>query len=195
MEKREYEKYVISLLTTIHKIQLYTNKNRKQILEVLIRFHQSIIFSVENNYFDVLKQDYENYVSSDWMRVLSEFLRYNESHSKEVYDLRISGEYFKTQYYVRALKFENYRCVSKHLKQEFRYYIKATNNGLYGRIPILKRDEENIVNEAFRILQYHYNDYCGLCSIKYINSPFYYLSHEEIIEMYENLLEKYKTKE
>ena len=45
MDKKEYEKYVVSLLTPLHKIQLYTSKNKKRMLYCIVRFYQSAVFS------------------------------------------------------------------------------------------------------------------------------------------------------
>jgi len=193
MNRKEYEKYVISLLTPLHKIQLYTDKNRKRMIYCMVRFHQSAIFS-EESYYDALKQDYENCTMHGGMEYLSGFIRYNESHPEEVSEWRETGEYFRTDYYLKALKFENFLCISKHIKDKFKYYIKADNAGIYGRIPILKSMEKEVVNEVFRLLKEHYNDYCGLHSINYYFPPYYYISFKEMVSVYEMLLEEYKVK-
>ena len=53
-----------------------------------------------------------------------------------------------------------------------------------------KKMEKEVVNEVFRLLKYHYDDYCGLRSINYYFPPYYYISHEEMIDVYKMLLEK-----
>lgn len=190
MDKKEYEKYVVSLLTPLHKIQLYTNKNKKHMIYCMARFYQSAIFSEEDNYYDVLRQDYENCIMPGGMEYLSGFIKFNKEHPSEVAEWRRTGEYFRTDYYVKALKFENILCISKHIKEEFKYYIKASNAGIYGRIPMLKSMEKAAVNEVFRLLRDYYNDYCGLRSINYYFPPYYYISFEEMIDVYKMLLEK-----
>lgn len=194
MNKKEYEKYIISLLTPLHKIQLYTNKNKERMLYCMVRFHQSAIFAEEDNYYNALRQDYENCTMPGGIEYLRGFIKCNEKHPEEVSEWRRTGEYFRTDYYLKALKFENFLCISKHIKEEFKYYIKATNAGIYGRIPMLKNMEKEAVNEVFRLLKEHYNDYCGLRSINYYFPPYYYISFEEMCLIYKMLLGEYKEK-
>lgn len=190
MDKKEYERYVVSLLTPLHKIQLYTSKNKNRMLYCIVRFYQSAVFSEEDSYYDVLRQDYENCIMPGGMEYLSGFIKFNKEHPSEVAEWRRTGEYFRTDYYLKALKFENFLCISKHVKEEFKYYIKASNAGIYGRIPMLKSMEKVAVNEVFRLLRDYYNDYCGLRSINYYFPPYYYISFEEMIDVYKMLLEK-----
>lgn len=75
MEKLEYKNYVYSLLIRRNKIKLNINAacpkwmkkhhffDKEEVLEVLVRFHKSIIFSDEKNYYNVLKLDYKNYLA------------------------------------------------------------------------------------------------------------------------------------
>lgn len=75
MKELEYKKYVYSLLTRKNKIKLNINAacpkwlkkhhffDKEDVMMVLTRFHKSIIFSDEKNYYNIIMSDYKNYLA------------------------------------------------------------------------------------------------------------------------------------
>lgn len=157
MEKLEYKKYVYSLLTQRNKIKLniyaacpkWLKKHhffdKKDMMKVLVRFHKSIIFSDEENYYNVLKSDYKNYLADkseyykDLMKVIEETKRQ-----------RATGEFFQHEYYLCCFKFvgynNGYEYLNKEVKEEYKPFINAGNSGIYGRLPICFDMEQEIIN-------------------------------------------------
>lgn len=205
IQKTDYEKYIYSLLSLKNKIRLNVkstyNKIRRNIkksyisidfniedvLVVLTMFHKSITFSDEENYYNILKEDYEAYVAdkTQYYKDLIDVIE-NTTHD------RVTGDFFKNEYYLKCLKFaDSYEYLNKEVKKEYKPYIRAGNSGIYGRFPALKSMEKNLINEAFRLLYNHYAEYNGGCRTSYISIqdyPYEYIGEEGVIELYKSLL-------
>lgn len=206
MEELEYKHYVYSLLTISNRIKLIlkdiclnlTEKHsffdKEEVMKVLVRFHKSITFSDEKNYYNVLISDYKNYLADkskyykDLMDVLEETKRQ-----------RVTGEFFQHEYYLCCLKFvgynNGYEYLNKEVKEEYKPFINAGNSGIYGRLPIRFDMEQQIVNEAFRILFHHFEEYCGGAHTDYMSPkdyPYEYVGKEGIVELYEKVMAKYE---
>lgn len=206
MEELEYKKYVYSLLTRKNKIKLNINAacpkwlkkhyffDKEDMMKVLVRFHKSIIFSDEENYYNVLKSDYKNYLADkseyykDLMKVIEETKRQ-----------RATGEFFQHEYYLCCFKFvgynNGYEYLNKEVKEEYKSFINAGNSGIYGRLPICFDMEQEIINEAFRILFHHFDEYSGGSRTDYMSKedyPYEYVGKEGIIELYEKILAQYE---
>lgn len=206
MKELEYRNYVYSLLTRINKIKLntkdvylkLTKKNhffdKEEVMKVLVRFHKSIIFSEEKNYYNVLKLDYKNYLAdkSKYYKDLMDVL-------EETKYQRVTGEFFRHDYYLCYLKFDGYNgyeYLNKEVKEEYKPFINAGNSGIYGRLPMLKFKEKEIINEAFRILFHHFDEYCGGTHTDYMSRedyPYEYVGKEGIMELYEKILAEYEN--
>ena len=156
----------------------------------MVRFHQSIIFSDEEKYYSVLKKDYDNYLAdkSEYEKICMDVIN-NTSHE------RVTGEFYKNEFFQHYMKFyDYYEVLNKEVKEELRPFIKAGNSGIYGRFPILKTKEKEIINEAFKILFHRYHEYCGYCYVLHFTIDDIYINvrKEGIIKLYEEMLEKYK---
>lgn len=206
MEEREYKNYVYSLLTRRNKIKLNINTaspkwmrnhhfiDKEEVLKVLIRFHKSIIFSDEKNYYIVLKSDYKNYLA-DKSKYYKDLMKVIEETKHQ----RVTGEFFQHEYYLCCLKFagynNGYEYLNKEVKEEYKPFINAGNSGIYGRLPIRFDMEQEIINEAFRILFHHFEEYCGGSHTDYMSKedyPYDYVGKEGIIELYEKFLAQYE---
>lgn len=204
MEIPANEKYIYSLLTAENKIKLAArcarsrfNKifyiSKSDILKILLRFHQSIIFSDEENYWSVLNLDYQNYLAdkSKYQNDIMDVLKKTKRQ-------RVTGEFFRHEYYLCFLKFQDnngYENLNKAVREEYRPFINAGNSGIYGRLPILKSKEKEIINEAFRILFHHFHEYSGWYWTDYMpkeNYPYTYVGKEGVIELYEKMLAQYE---
>lgn len=167
---------------------------KEEVLEVLVRFHKSIIFSDEKNYYQVVEADYKNYLA-DKSKYYIDIMDVIEETKRQ----RVTGDFFHHEYYLYCLKFvgyNGYEYLNKEVKEEYRPFINAGNSGIYGRLPILKSKEKEIINEAFRILFHHFEEYCGGMHTDYMSKedcPYEYVGKEGIIELYEKILAQYEN--
>lgn len=145
MDELEYKNYVYSLLTRKNKIKLNINAvcprqmkkyhrfDKEEVLEVLVRFHKSIIFSDEKNYYNILMSDYKNYLA-DKTKYYKDLMDVIEETKRQ----RATGEFFQHEYYLCCLKFvgynNGYEYLNKEVKEEYKPFINAGNSGIYGRL-------------------------------------------------------------
>lgn len=204
MKELEYKKYVYSLLTRKNKIKLNINAacpkwlkkhhffDKEDVMMVLTRFHKSIIFSDEKNYYNIIMSDYKNYLA-DKSKYYKDLMDVLEKTKRQ----RATGEFFQHEYYLCCLKFvgynNGYEYLNKEVKEEYKPFINAGNSGIYGRLPIRFDMEQEIINEAFSILFHHFDEYSGGSHTDYMSKedyPYEYVGKEGIIELYERILDK-----
>lgn len=209
MNKEEYRKYIYNLLTFENKVKLYTkdfsNKFKKKIsrrlfmdfdkdivFDGLIRFHQTITFADKENYYDAVLEDLNNYLAdkTEYYKIFSQVMEEKRTE-------RRTGEFYKDNYYLGFLKFDDtYEWLNKDAKEEYKPFICAKNSGISGRIPILKTQEKEIINEAFRLLCVNFDEYCGACHTDYMDMdkyPYQYIGKEGMIKLYNKILEEAKN--
>ena len=130
MKELEYKKYVYSLLTRKNKIKLNINAacpkwlkkhhffDKEDVMMVLTRFHKSIIFSDEKNYYNIIMSDYKNYLA-DKSKYYKDLMDVLEKTKRQ----RATGEFFQHEYYLCCLKFvgynNGYEYLNKEVKEEF----------------------------------------------------------------------------
>ena len=179
MKELEYKKYVYSLLTRKNKIKLNINAacpkwlkkhhffDKEDVMMVLTRFHKSIIFSDEKNYYNIIMSDYKNYLA-DKSKYYKDLMDVLEKTKRQ----RATGEFFQHEYYLCCLKFvgynNGYEYLNKEVKEEYKPFINAGNSGIYGRLPIRFDMEQEIINEAFSIMLHHFYEYSGLSPNDYM---------------------------
>lgn len=197
LEYEDYAEYVRNLLTPEHQKELKYIKrrlritNEKYVLQLLVRFHKSIIFSDEDNYYDILQEDYDAYLG-DKEKYNRKWFEYVTSRK---YSL-INGDIYRTLPFFKGMKFDyQYEWLNKEVQEEYRPFINAGNHGILGRLPALKSMEAELINEAFRILYQNYKEYCGHCRTDYISKesdPYTEIGKEGMCFLYKELMQKYK---
>lgn len=211
MNKEEYRKYIYNMLTFENKVKLHTkdfsNKLKMKlsrklfvgfdkdiVLDDLIKFHQTTTFANEENYYDIILEDLNNYLAdkTEYCKIFSQVMEEKRAE-------RRTGEFYKDNYYLGFLKFDDtYEWLNKEAKEEYKPFICAKNSGISGRIPILKTKEKEIINEAFRLLYINFDEYGGACHTDYMDMdkyPYQYIGKEGMIKLYNKFLEEAKNYE
>lgn len=184
----------------ILKLLSYTNRKKfasleedikKRIVESLDYAYRSIVFVDKKDYYEAVKQDYKDYLYFYEHR----WEQYKEFRNSGAIDA-IHGldNFFSSEYYRKHSKFEDYPVLEKDFPDKWKMFVYPGNTHVRGKLPVLKAKEKKIVNVIFEhILKYKQT--MGAFSVTSFVSQFCYLSHEEIIAGYEEILEKYRPKD
>lgn len=188
------EKEILKLLSYKNrkKFDALEEDIRKRIVESLCYTYQSITFVDKKDYYEVLKRDYMDYLYFHEHR-WEQYSEYRENGSIDA--IHNLNDLFTSNYYNKHFKFGDYHVLEKDFPNEWKMFVYPGDTHVRGKLPVLKSQEKEIMNVIFKHML-RYQRTMGMAGfVDYFASPFYCLSHEEIIAEYEEILKKYKPKE
>lgn len=179
------KEYVKSLLTLKHRLML-KNPFKRDFLKRLTCCYLSIQFIPDEQYHDIVKQDYDNFLNTKQQSRLSEeefFLDKKIRKEKWKYAHTI----YSSEYYLKSKKFENYYNKSNMLTNEMQMYLYYNENMVSGKIPINKNKEKEVINYIFDILYKDHKYSPCYIDISFV-LPIEKMKLEDIIVAYKSIL-------
>lgn len=184
-------KEMLKLLSLKNRYILMQKLNldeRERLIKSLAEAYQSILFVSKKDFYDALKKDFEDY-KYYYKNHGTQYFYYKENGSIDL--IHNMDDLLGSEYYRKHLKFDNYYAVEKDFPEDLKMFIYAGDTFVRGKLPILKHKEKYIMNIIFRHML-KYKDFMGKkCSIKYIHTPFYSFSHEDVVKEYEKLIKAF----
>lgn len=188
------EKEILKLLSCNNrkKFKALEEKIRMRIVESLCYTYQSITFADTKDYYEVLKKDYMDYLCF-YEHKWEQYSEYRGNGSIDA--IHNLNDLFTSDYYKKHFKFEDYCICEKNFPGEWKMFVYPGDTHVRGKLPVLKTQEKEIMNVIFEHML-RYQRTMGMSGfVDYFESPFYSLSHGEIVSGYKEILEKYKTEE
>lgn len=173
------------------KLDVLEEGIRKRIVRSLCYTYQSITFVDKKDYYEALQKDYSDYLYFHEHR-WEQYSEYRKNGSIDA--IHNLNDLFTSDYYNKHFKFEDYHILEKDFPDEWKMFVYPGDTHVRGKLPVLKKKEKEIMNVIFEHMLRHQRTMGMSGFVDYFESPFYYLSHEEIIAEYEKLLKKYKQK-
>lgn len=185
MVTNEEKEYVKSLLTLKHRLML-KNPFKRDFISRLTCCYLSIQFVPNEQYHDIVKQDYENFLNTkQQLKLAKEELSLNIKIRREKW--KYAHSIYSSKYYLKSKKFENYCFKSNMLTKEMQMHLYYNDNMISGKIPINKNKEKEVMNYIFDVLYKGHKYSPFYMDISFV-LPIEKIKLEDIISTYESIL-------
>lgn len=187
------EKEILELLSPENrkKLDVLEEDIRKRIIQSLCYTYQSIKFVDKEDYYEALKNDYSDYLYFHEHR-WEQYSEYRKNGSIDA--IHNLNSLFSSDYYNKHFKFEYYPVLEKDFPDEWKMFVNPGDTHVRGKLPVLKTKEKEIMNVIFEYMLRYQRTMGRSGFVDYFESPFYCLSHEEIIAGYKGILTEYKPR-